>query len=98
MPPSQTTAARPRKKPASKKNASLTPEQVAERLHQTICQSITGVRFLVSAIGQQLPPEATDLLAQLKYVDTALDESCEELRKLISELRTASGKDFTAEG
>lgn len=82
------TPAAPRKKPAEKKAPRLTHAQIAERLHNTACQSITAARFLLVAVGNQPPQDTAELRKQLNRVDAALKESCNELRALAMELRT----------
>ena len=63
--------------------------QAAQRLHDTVCQTITGSRFLISAIQRDVPPDAANLVGELEKLDSWLAEASHDLRKLISELRNS---------
>lgn len=79
-----------RKTTVARRTAGLTPAQIADRLHNSACQTISAARFLLAAVKYQLPPDGTDVRAQLRKVDGLLDESCDELTALMRELRTAA--------
>lgn len=71
----------------------MTPAQIADRLHDTVCQSVTGARLLLSVVPDQLPQDATHVRRQIETVDGVLGEAGAELRALMMELRTAAEKD-----
>ncbi len=79
-----------RKKPAARQAPCLTPRQIADRLHDAVCQSLSGARMLLTVAQSQLPQDAVDARQQLKRVDELLDESSTELTALMKELRTAT--------
>ncbi len=86
----QNTPSPRRKKPAARKAACRTPRQIADRLHDAVCQSLTGARLLLCVVQNQLPQDAADLRQQLKNVDDLLDESCTELTALMKDLQNAT--------
>ena len=92
----QSTPPPRRKKPAARKAARLTPGQIADRLHHTVCQNLTGARFLLLAARNQLPQDAADVRQQLERVDDVLDEAGAELTALMKELCAAAVKDPAA--
>jgi nitrate/nitrite-specific signal transduction histidine kinase len=77
---------------AEKGTAPLAPGTVADRLHKSICQSVTGARFLLNVLEQRVQHDA-ELRRQLKEVESVLGECSIELRALIKELRSEAEKD-----
>lgn len=65
--------------------------EIAHLLHTTVCQSITGARFLVSVIEREIPATSRDLRRQVRAVERALRDASLELRKAIRELRGGRG-------
>ncbi len=63
------------------------PHPVAQRLHDTICQTVTGLRFHVAAIKRGLPPNCERVKAQCEKLDSQLVSASEELQEILKALR-----------
>ncbi len=85
----------PGSKPPGSKRASLAasaedyPKQhpVAQRLHETVCQTVTGIRFHIGALKHGLPPDCARLKTQLDTIESQLASASEELHEIIEALR-----------
>jgi two-component system CheB/CheR fusion protein len=86
-----------RKKPVARKAASLTPGQIADRLHHSTCQNLLGAQLLLCVLRDKLPQDAAELRQLVEKAVGALDEAGAELSALMEELRTAAQKDSAAE-
>jgi two-component system CheB/CheR fusion protein len=85
-----------RKKPVARKAASLTPAQIADRLHHSTCQNLLGAQLLLCVLRDKLPQDAAELRQLVEKAVGALDEAGAELSALMAELRTAAEKDSAA--
>jgi len=79
----------PRKKPVTSKGASLTPGQIADRLHHSTCQNLLGAQLLLCVVQNKLPQDAGEVRQLVENAVGALDEVGAELSALMIELRTA---------
>lgn len=85
-----------RKKPVARKAASLTPGQIADRLHHSTCQNLLGAQLLLCVLRDKLPQDAAELRQLVEKAVGALDEAGAELSALMEELRTSAEKDSAA--
>jgi hypothetical protein len=67
--------------------ADFQPREVAMRLHNTACQTVTGVRMMASVLRRRLPADAAGASAMLQDMDEELIRLSDELRALVRELR-----------
>lgn len=93
----QNTPLPARKKPVAKKAASLTPGQIADRLHHSTSQNLLGAQLLLCVVRDLLPQDATEVRQLVGKAASALDEAGTELGALMQELRTLAEKDSAAE-
>lgn len=85
-----------RQKPVARKAASLTPGQIADRLHHSTCQNLLGAQLLLCVLRDRLPQDAAELRQLVEKAVGALDEAGAELSALMKELRTSVEKDSAA--
>jgi signal transduction histidine kinase len=62
-------------------------QHLAKRLHESVCQSVTGARFLVSAIERTLPAGCEQVSENLRNLEEQLGHASEELHEIIQALR-----------
>jgi signal transduction histidine kinase len=79
----------PRKLRATGKKAPTTERQhIAKQLHNSVCQTISGVRFLTSAMARTVPVECIALARNFEDLERQLAQASSELHQLIKLLRT----------
>jgi signal transduction histidine kinase len=62
---------------------------IAQKLHNTACQTLSGARFFLSSIERSLPREFEKLRPDLRTLEKQLRRASDELHELIKRLRPA---------
>ncbi|MGB8167926.1 MAG: histidine kinase [Chthoniobacteraceae bacterium] len=63
-------------------------QRIADWLHQSVGQTITGARFLISAMERTAGSDGKTLARDLKTLQKQLAQASEELHELIKSLRS----------
>ena len=93
--PSETQDAPPTAKEerTRKKSVGLTPGQIADRLHDTVCQKFSGAFLLLCVLREQLANDASEARQLLETATVVLSEAGNDLTALMTELRAAGEED-----
>ena len=74
----------------------LTPGYIADRLHDSACQSISGSYLLLCLVREQLANEASGSLHLLDTAISELNKASGQMTALMDELRSAGAEDGAA--
>ena|SRR5947209_5954004 len=73
---------------AARQAAEQERRALAQTLHETLCQSLSGLRLVVSLAERKATKRAPEMAADLEELHAMVRTACDDVHRLVEELRT----------